>query len=400
MSDHVGVGLSRHRDPRRAGSEAAAMAMESAGCTGPAFVWAFSTVGYPQQVLIDAIHRETGNAPLCGCSGEGVIAGRTEDESNFAVAVMVVPPGDMAFSNGLATGLKADPEAAGREIGRQVRALGLSDSVALFVFPDGLGVNFDALRRGCEDALGPEMGLPMFGGAAADNWAMHQTYQYFNDLAVSDGVAWAVLSGPVKVLSAVNHGCVPIGGRLRITRGEGNVIREIDGRPALEVLKEYLFPEEIVNWDRAVGNLSLGFRTPAHFEGYDDYMIRFIPTRDEATSSFSIQTDVHDGDEVWMTRRDAKRIADGARQAATHLSSLAAGSQPRMVLQFDCAGRGKVMLDRETQSSILRELQDPIGPEAPWIGLNTFGEIGPVGTCNCFHNYTVVLAAIYDADIA
>jgi hypothetical protein len=43
----------------------------------------------------------------------------------------------------------------------------------------------------------------------------------------------------------------------------------------------------------------------------------------------------------------------------------------------------------------LNDIQQKIGPKTPWIGFYTLGEIGPVGNYNCFHNYSIVLAALY-----
>lgn len=397
MRTHVGVGMSDHRDPRRAGKQAARTAMEAANCDRPAFAFVFATVGYAQQVLMQAIREEIGHAPLCGCTGEGVIAGPVAQESSFCVGVMVIGAGGLTFPHGLATGLRADSEAAGRQVGRSLAGCLSDDTGALFVFGDGLSMNFDAFMRGLHGVIGPEVRLPVLGGLAADNWAFRQTFQYCDDAVVSDGVAWALLRGDAQVHSSVNHGCVPIGGRRRITRAAGNVVYEIDGRPALDVLKEYLLPEEIDNWDKAVISLCLGFKTPAHIEGYSDYVIRFIPARDEADGSISIQTEVPEDGEVWMTRRDPARMAEGANRVAEDIQSRAGGRQPLFVLQFDCCGRGSVILDEGARMGMLHEMQRRVGADTPWLGFYTLGEIGPVGSHNCFHNYTVVLTGVYDA---
>ncbi len=395
MHNGVGAGISNQRDPRRAGKHAAEMALQAAGCDKPVFAFVFATVGYAQRVLIEAIRDVIGQAPLCGCSGEGVIGRCTADESNFCAGVMAVGRDDLIFSHGLATGLASGSEAVGREVGNSVAACLGEDAAALFVFGDGLTINFDSFQRGVEAAIGPEAHLPILGGVSADNWAFKQTYQYCDDRVASDGLAWAMLRGKVRVLSAVSHGCVPIGGRRTITRARGNVIYEIDGRPALDVLKEYLLPEEIDNWDKAVISLCLGFKTPAHLEGYDEYMIRFIPARDEAACSISIQTEVPTGGDVWMTRRDPSKMELGVKRVARELPALAGGEQPLFVLQFDCCGRGRVILPEPAKFSMLQELQRSVGADAPWLGLYTLGEIGPIGPHNCFHNYTVVLAAAY-----
>ncbi|MBI3948808.1 MAG: FIST C-terminal domain-containing protein [Armatimonadetes bacterium] len=395
MEIQAGVGVSHHRNPRVAGREAAEQALAAAGLSRPEFVFLFASVGYPQAPLLAAVRQATGDAPLTGCSGEGVIARNEADESNFAVGVMVLSGKGIRFQNGIATGLKADSVAVGSRVAEGVGPHLGADAVALFALADGLTVNFDRLLQGFEGSLQADRRLPLLGGTSADNWAFKQTYQYCDDQVVSDGVAWALLSGDVRVASAVNHGCVPIGGKRTVTRSRENVICEIDGRPALEVLKEYILAEEVDSWDKAVINLCLGFRTPAYLQGYDDYMIRFIPGRNEADGSITIQTEVPEGCDIWMTRRDPARMADGIDRLGREVAGQLGGAPARLVLQFDCCGRGKVILREPVKLEFQQKLRQAIGPEAPWLGFYTLGEIGPVGGRNCFHNYTAVVTALY-----
>ena len=109
MTIQAGVGMSHHRNPKLAGQEAARQALAAAGVEKPDFVFTFATVGYDQTALVKAIREATGGAPLCGCSGEGVIAGGEADESNFAVGLMAISSDQLRFSHGIVTGLKEDP---------------------------------------------------------------------------------------------------------------------------------------------------------------------------------------------------------------------------------------------------------------------------------------------------
>ena len=395
MTIQAGVGVSTNRNPKAAGKEAARKALDAAELERPDFVFMFATVGYPQKDILNAVRQATAQAPLCGCSGEGIIAKDITDESNFSVAVMVLKSDDLTFFHGLSAGLKADSGAVGRDVGRSLQRHIGDDTKALFVFGDGLTINFDSFQRGVGEIISKGINLPMFGGVSADNWAFKQTYQYCDDRVASDSVAWAMLRGKTTILSCVNHGCMPIGGRRTVTRAKGNVIYEIDRQPALEVLKEYLLPDEINNWDKAVINLCLGFKTPAYLEGYDEYMIRFIPAKDDAARSISIQTEIQEGCDIWMTRRDVDKMAAGLKRAANDIVSRSGSQKPRLMFQFDCCGRGKVILQESTRHKFLHDIQQQIGRETPWVGFYTLGEISPVGNHNCFHNYSIVLAALY-----
>ncbi|MEO1620587.1 MAG: FIST N-terminal domain-containing protein [Cyanobacteria bacterium J06632_3] len=395
MGTQAGVGISHHRNPHLAGQLAAELALRQADIDQPDFVLMFASVGYPQQALVQSVRKATSHAPLCGCSGEGIITNGVADESNFSVAVMVIKSDEMTFQRGFSLGLSQDPLQVGQSVGDALEAHIHPDNQALFVFADGLTFNFDKFLEGLTSQVELNQSLPIFGGASADNWELSKTYQYCDDQVFSDGVTWALLSGRTQLAWAVNHGCVPIGGRKTVTRAVGNVIYEIDGKPALKVLEEYLSSDEIDNWQRTVINLCLGFKAPSHLKSYDEYLIRFIPTKDDETASITIQTEVDEGTGIWMTRRDHDKISRGVENMAASLQEQLAGATPKMIFQFDCCGRGNVVFRNQQKVDLLNRLQQQIGSEIPWIGLYTLGEIGPVNGSNCFHNYTAVLTAVY-----
>jgi hypothetical protein len=396
MAIQAGVGMSHHRNPRVAGQEAAEKALAAAGVERPDFVFMFATVGYDQQDLLKVVREAIKGVPLCGCSGEGVIAGAEADESNFSVGVMAISSDQLRFSHGMVTGLKEDPAEAGRAIAEAIQPEVDSDTLALFLFPDGITLNFDRLVAGLEGRLNLDRLLPLVGGTAGDNLAMKRTYQYYNDQVVSDGVAWALLSGGAQIAWAVNHGCIPVGIEHKVTRCEANVIYEIDGRPALEVLKDYVTEDEIENWARAVFTFSFGFKVPGYMQDYDEYVIRgMVGGKDDTTGSITIPTEVSEGTSIWLTRRDYEKLAHGVDRAAEEIKAQLGDNAARLVFQFDCAARGKALLREQQKLQLLETLRGRVGPDVPWLGFYTFGEIAPVGERNYFHNYTVVLMALY-----
>jgi hypothetical protein len=388
--------MSHHRNPEVAGQEAANKALEAAGGEKPDFVFTFATVGYDQQDLLKAVREAAGGAPLCGCSAEGVIAGGEADESNFAVGVMAIRSDRLRFSHGMVTGLKEDPAQAGRAIAEAIQPEVSSDTLALFLFPDGITLNFDRLLAGLEGQLKLDHLLPLVGGTAGDNLMMTRTYQYYNDQVVSDGVAWALLFGRAQIAWTVNHSCVPVGIEHKVTRCEGNVIYEIDGKPALEVVKDYVTEAGIEDWARTVLTLPLGLKVPGHMQDYDEYIIRgMLGGKDDTTGSVTIPTEVSEGTSIWLTRRDSEKIAKGVERAAEEIKAQLGDNPAKLVFQFDCAGRGKAILREQQNLQLLKMLRQQVGPDVPWLGFYTFGEIAPVGEHNYFHNYTVVLTAIY-----
>jgi hypothetical protein len=394
MTTKAGVGMSHHRNPNVAGRDAAKQALENAGLEKPDFVFMFATVGYDQRSVLRAVREATGGAPLSGCSGEGTISGDDADESNYSVVVMAISSDELRWHNGLATGLGADSRATGQQVAQSLSSDLSADAVGLFVFPDGTTVNFDDFFAGLEGELSSNQFLPLWGGGAGDNFAMVQTYQYCDDEVVSDGVAYALLSGGAHLVSTIGIGYIPIGGERKVTRSQGNVIYEIDGEPALEVLQEYLPDRAIADdWGRYVPTFGLSFRAPSYMKD-EEYILRGINSVNTADGSVSLQTDVQEDTSVWFSSRDKAKITTGLDRMADQIKEELGGAQPKLVLHFDCCSRGKIMLRDQEKLQILRQFRQAVGPEVPWAGFYTYGEIGPVGKHNFYHTYTAVVLAL------
>jgi hypothetical protein len=394
MATRAGVGMSQHHNPNVAGREAAEQALKEAGVDKPDFVFMFASIGYDQQSLLRAVRESTGGAPLTGCSAEGTIAAEDADESNFSVVVTAISSDELQWTNGIASGLRANSRAAGQQVAQNLQSDFSSAAIGLFVFPDALAVNFDNFVSGLEGYLSPDRFLPLWGGAAGDNFARRQTYQYYDDEVVSDGVAYALLSGEAQAAWAISHGCIPIGGERMVTRCQGNIIYEIDGKPILEVIKEYIpDPDLVANWYRYALTLALCFKAPEYFEG-EEYIVQGIPRINEDDGSITIQTEVSEGMSVWFSSRDKEKLATGLDRMATQIKHQLGDAQPKLVFQFDCSSRGKMMFRDQERTQLLGRFRQSVGPDAPWVGFYTYGEIGPVAEHNLRHIYTAVVLAL------
>ena len=394
MTIKAGVGMSRHHNPNVAGREAAEQALQKADVGRPDFVFMFATVGYDQHSLLRAVREVTGNAPLSGCSAEGTINGDDADESNFSVVVMVVSSEELQWRNGLARGLSTDSLAAGQRVAQSLSSDVGADALGLFVFPDGTTVNFDEFFAGLEGDLPSDRFLPIWGGGAGDNLALVQTYQYCDDEIASDGVAYALLSGEAQPVSAIGIGYIPIGSKRIVTRSQGNVIYEIDGKPALEVLQEYLPDRDLAeDWRRYAISSVLCLEAPSYMKD-EEYVVRTILSVDATDGSATVQTEIQEGTSVWMSSRDQEKVTAGLDRMADHVKQELGGNQPNLLFHFDCCSRGKLMFREQEKMRVLRQFRRAIGPEVPWVGFHTYGEIGPVGKHNCYHNQTAVVLAL------
>ena len=405
MATKAGVGMSRHHNPRIAGREAAEQALQKAGVVEPGFVFMFATIGYDQHSLVQAVRETTGGVPLSGCSVEGTIAAEDADESNFSVVVMAISSDELRWTHGLAKGLSADSRAVGQRVGQDLLPELSPSTIGLFVFPDGMSAifdtfftaNFDDFLVGLEESLPSDRFLPLWGGGAGNSFnAGASTYQYCDDEVVSDGVSYALLSGKAQASWALSHSLIPIGGERIVTRSEGNVIYEIDGKLAAEVLKEYL-PEQVLiedeDWLPYSVSLALCFRAPDYMKD-EEYVVRGIPAVRMADGSITVQMEAPEGTSLWFSSRDKQKVASGLDRMATQIKEQIGDAQPKLVFQFDCATRGRMMFREQERLQLLKRFRHAVGPDVPWAGFYAFGEIGPVEEHNNRNLYSAVTLVI------
>ena len=404
MAIKAGVGMSRHHNPNVAGREAAEQALEKAGVSKPDLVFVFGSIGYDQHSLVRAVRETTGGAPLSGCSVEGTINGDDADESNFSVVVTAISSEEVRWHNGIVRGLvEADSRAVGQRVAEDLLPHLSADTIGLLVFPDGrndFGVATDSLDNffaGLEENLPSERFLPLWGGGAGNDFSLDEPiYQYCDDEVISGGASYALLSGEAQTAWAISHGRIPIGGEREVTRARGNVIYEIDGKPAVDVIKEYL-PEQALaddrDWMPYAVSLALSFKAPSYMKD-EEYVVRSVPAVRMANGSITVQTEVQEGTSIWFSSRDKEKITTGFDRMAAQIKNQLGGAEPKLILQFECATRGKMMFREQEKLKILEQFRKSVGPDTPWAGFYTAGEIGPVEEHNLRHLYTSVVLAL------
>lgn len=391
---NAAVGFSHARNPQKAINEALKMAKSKQDFHKISFAIIHANCGYDFEFLNEILSTELSEVPYVGCSSAGIITHELANESNFGLIITLIESDELIFTPYFYEDIREDQYAVGKNLGQTLT--NNKNAELLILFPEGLECNFDLIKQGIEENFTAKKTLPIFGGLSADNFSMKETFQFTNNKITNQGLVGYSIGGCFNYLWEVNHGSIPIGRKREVTKCDKNKIYEIDNIPVLEVLKEYLSEEEIDNWGKSILNLSFGFQiNNEDKKDYDDFKIRFIPSKNEEDNSVLISTEVSEGEKLWMTRRSLNKLEDGIERVITNIHEKINKQKPKLIFQFDCGGRGKLFMSEDDKYKLLNKLHQGIDKECPWSGFYTFGEIAPIGENNNFHNYTVVLLVIY-----
>ena len=323
-------------------------------------------------------------ATVVSCSSGGNILGRDMNEEGVvATAVEFESCTVQTAETVLAS--SADSEAAGARLGRMLPANELRH---VLVFVEGLQVNGSALARGLTAAL--PAGVTVTGGLAADGDRFESTVVGL-DGRIDSGraVAVGIYGGALEIGTGSFGGWEPIEADYRITRSDGNVLYELDERPALQVYKELLGP-----MGYALPAAGLFFPLKIRETVDDDGVIRTILGIDLQSGSVTFAGDIPHGWSAQLVRTQLDVLIQAAGVAADHS---AAGLSPRrgatLGIAVSCIGR-KLLLQRRVGEELAR-VSAALGPKTTLAGFYSYGELAPsVGMRPCeLHNQTMTVTA-------
>lgn len=341
---------------------------------------ASSYVDEPDPIL--EVARAFPNSVVAGCSSAGEIHNLEVFDETLTVAVAQFEATPIrSASERVTAATSAD---AGRSLARQLAA---EDLRSVLVFSDGLDVNGSELVRGINEVLAGS--VIVTGGLAADGDRFERTWVIVEGKPASGFVTAVGLYGDsVSVGHGSKGGWDIFGPERTVTRSEQNILYELDGRPALELYKEYL--GELASGLPATGLLfPLALRSPGD---PDKFLVRTILGVDDEANSLTFAGDVPQGHRAQLMQASFDRLVDGAETAAeTALAK--AGPNAQLSIAISCVGR-RLVLGTQTENE-LEATMHVLPTGIAQVGFYSYGEISPYaeGVCD-LHNQTMTLTTI------
>jgi hypothetical protein len=397
----AGVGHSAKADDREAGVEAARAALEQAGVERCDLVLLFVT-GKGDPAAVEAgVRSVVGPHPkIVGGATVGVITRECLgfEGHQVGVAVLTSPRIQVqAFSEGNISDRELE---AGRSLGTKIRAAfpeaqptGLLLLVDIVKTEIGGSTNLlTPLLSGLTQTLGDWP--PTAGGALMGNLMFSRSFQWNGDTLTDKSAVALTLSGNARLDSVTLHGCRPSGRYFTVTKADGSMVLELDGRPATEVVAQILGAGgEKTNWEAFPLFVTLGINHGDPFGEYreENYAVRMCSAVDKDRGGLAFfADDLQPGVKVQFLRRsiDMQYMADRVNE----LKARVAGRRPILALYIDCAGRCSAMCGSDGEEAT--EIQRMIGGEMPLLGWYVGGEIARAGAVMQSHNWTGILSII------
>jgi hypothetical protein len=369
----VGVGVSCEKLSWQAGLQAATAAVTRSGQAKLAIVLA--TSHYDCTAVLAGARSALGKSQLVGASCAGFFSEQGIFEQG--IAVLTLAGEELSVSTALIEDKNVDAGIVGQRIGETLLAADGSDG-AVICFADSFEGQGTQLLDALYDTVGPNFSY--FGGGAGNSRDLSTSWQMTERGLVSQGISASLLRG-CRLSGGVGHGWVPSGSPLVITRAEGRVVYELDGRAALDVYAERLGGIAVDSFAETFMRHPLGI-----CYGPDRFIVR-DPLQVVQDTSLQFISDVPSQAVAYIMKPEADptfSIASGLAQQA-----LAELEKPRFALISYCISR-LTQLGSGYQDEI-RSLVGPFAGQVPFLGFLASGEIGAYADVPQFHNKSISL---------
>lgn len=390
----AGTGYSDLENGIDAAAIAAKQAMQIAGVDKADWAMVFCT--FPHRAnyeeILKIICKTTNTKNVSGCSAIGVLSNYGETEAKPGIVVLVVSSTSIKSKPFAIHQLGAGGAKAGEEIGDLLKPSKTSNSL-LTLLPDPFHIHPELLFKGVESRLGD---IPIVGATASEDPRINDTFEFFRDSVASSAVAGILLDGDFSYKIDITQGCQLVGPPCVVTKSNKNIISELDGEPAYQVLKKRI-PKGVLQDPMDILRLLFVAFPPdskqKDFSG-SDYLVRNLIGVDKKSGYVAVPQNVEEGQLVGFTLRNPEMAREDLKQMLERITSSQNPDNPfKFGLYFNCCARGSSLyghqgIDSAYISSVLGEV--------PFIGFFGNSEFAPIQNSNHLFTYTGVLVLFSD----
>jgi len=386
----VGIGYSNEQDSLRLGKKVAENAIKNGKIDRPSMVIAFCGGRVDHDAYFKGLQQLVGDkAPIIGGSAVGIITDEHLSYEGFPAGAAVIESETLQHVEASVNNLQDNEKLAGQRLARKLS--NTIDGKLLLIFYDSIKnaptdnnppiINASPpLIEGIEEKF--KLKVPIIGAGVVGDYEFNATKQFCGSFVESQCVIGSLLGGDFQPYFAIMHGCVPKDGIYHtITRAEGPIVYEIDGKPVVDMIDDQYGNKE---WSHQipVRRLTIGVNYGEKFEEFkeDQFVNRLItgvlPNREGIVL---FEPDLAEGSEILFMLRNSKMMIESAQKNSAKLLEkiFARGDMPVFGLYIDCAGRTSIMSDTLAEEAV--EVQNVFKQHGiPLFGFYSGVEVAPL----------------------
>lgn len=325
----------------------------------------FTAIDFDHKLILQQIQQAFPGIELIGGTTNGEISSILEFQQD-SLTLMLFASDSVEIRAGLGQNVSQNPTQAAQQAIAQAKGNSTDQPKLCLTFPESLTSSGVVIVEGLKQILGED--IPIVGGMTADDYTFNQTYQFFQDQVLSDAVPVLLFLGNLLVSHGVASGWTPISPKSRVTKVQGNIVYEIDGRRALDFYQHYLGAEKFA--------ASYAIYALAVFEEIDRFYMRAPNSYDPESGSVTFFADIPEQAVVQITDASREDILMASETSLQEAIAHYPGLEPTTALLISCAARRRILGTLTSQEYQLVKTHLPLGISC--CGFYAYGEIAPL----------------------
>ena len=356
----------------------------------------FTSTEFAHPLVLKAANNLLGGIPILGCSSQMILTDQGVFKYGFAVLLISLTQ-QTFFNINAVKNIKPDTSlSSGEELANKL-LYGFKNvrrSLSI-IFSDSLITGGTNLINGLQENLGRS--FPLVGASPSDDFANQKTFQYVNNELLSESCSGIIFGGKFNFGFGIKHGWLALGKIRTVTTSEGNLIKEIDGLPAVKLYEEYL-AKDTMELAKELRRISTSYPIGIYLQGEKEYLLRnIISIKDDG--SLITQGNVPQNSRIRLMISTEDSRLKAAITASEEAKRNFGMEKIKFVMIFDSAAR-LTLLGRQ-KSIEIGVIKEVFGKDTPLIGICTNGEQAPLKSINYLgqtylHNQSINILAIGD----
>lgn len=372
----IAVGHSNDPDSLEAVNEVLSQCQNSLAGEIPQAGILFAAFDFDHKLILQRIDEVFPNIELIGGTTDGELSSVLEFQQD-SITLMLFSADDIEIRAAVGRDISKDPFAIAKQMIESAKQSLTAPLKFCVTTPESITTNSSVVLDGLKSGLG---NIPVFGGATAVQRNGTIDYQFFKTEVLSDSAPILLFAGNVLFSHGIAGGWHPIGKRGIVTKVEGNVVYEIDSKPALEFY-EYYFDNFTVD---------AAYPLAVFPPGEDKFFLRGSPTYDPELGSLRTSGEIPLNSVVQIAEADQADILAASETAFNRAWETYPGQEPAAALIFSCCWRRWILGSHTCQE--YEDIAKKLKQNLAICGFYTYGEIAPMqeNGQSFFHNITFV----------
>ena len=392
----ISFGFSQLKEHIQAANEAIGQAVIGMRNVPANLAFIFTSTEFAHPMVLRAANNLLGEIPILGCSSRGILTNKGVFKYGFAI--LLISLNKQTFFNIAAVKNvnKNTSLASGKELADKL-LYGFKNvcrSLSI-IFSDKLISDGTNLINGLQENLGRS--FPLIGASAADDCGNQKTFQYVNNELLSESCSGILFGGKFNFGLGIKHGWLALGKIRCVSASNGNVIKEIDGLPAVKLYEDY-FAKSRMELAKELRRISIFYPLGIYLPGEKEYLLRnIVSIKDDG--SVVTQGDVPQNSKIRLMISTEDSRLKAAIASCEEAKRNLGGQKIKFVMVFDSAARLSLLgRQNDIELGVIKEV---FGKDTSLIGIYTNGEQAPLKSINYLgqtylHNQSINILAIGD----